>query len=226
MRQWRSHCALGTLALAATLAWSGSASLGQTVIAQSQFESGIDGWWACGDATLTLPEWNPAGFIQSTDAAKGVGNFFVAPPKFGGPLSGAYGHTLTYEMQKLASSKGGGNVGVTLIGNGIELVYVVNQDPMLAPDWRLYSIELTETAGWVIAGSAAPPTREQFESALANVSALRINCDYANGTETNRLRNVVLNGNICNLSGDLDGDGDVDQADLGILLAFYGETCP
>jgi hypothetical protein len=26
--------------------------------------------------------------------------------------------------------------------------------------------------------------------------------------------------------GDADGDGDTDQADLGLLLAYWGEVCP
>ena len=68
-------------------------------IATSTFDTGIDGWGLSGDSTTTAPTFiatggNPGGYIHGIDQVDGGTWYFVAPSKFLGDDTAAYGQDL------------------------------------------------------------------------------------------------------------------------------------
>ncbi len=177
----------------------GLISLGQAKAgAVSTFDTDTDGWTAIGDvvtnAVFSATGGNPGGKIFVTDAATGSITRFSAPAKFLGNQSGYYGGTLSFDLSQ--TYPGAANqiheTDVTLIGNGLTLVYDTSPNP--AKDaWTSYSILLTETAGWKIdslTGSA--PSQAQMQGVLGNLTSLRIRSEFQNGVDTGSLDNVRL----------------------------------
>jgi len=183
-----------------------AAAQAQTVMASSDFENGHDGWSAAGDPRCVIPEWwsaggAPGGRIRIIDAQEGVGLWFMAPPKFLGSQSTAYGGTLSYDVRVETESTPDGRFEITFIGDGAELVIDAGENPPRNV-WHSYTVDLHEAAGWWLwecAGERRPATRDEFLSALSNLSAIRIFADYHNGPDYVSLDNVVLTAGPCDL---------------------------
>lgn len=179
----------------------------QTVIAASDFENGRDGWYATGDPRCAIPEWrstggNPNGRIRTVEQPVGAGNWLIAPPKFLGDQSTAYGGLLSFELA-VESQGVQESSHLSLIGDGLVLRTTDVETPARWPEWSSYAVELVESGGWVLGDCAPdirPPTREEFMHVLSTLSALRITTEFGGeGGDRVSLDNVVLTAGPCDL---------------------------
>lgn len=189
----RIACALWLFALAALAA----APCRADPIVLSNFDADADGWTVVNDNS-TAVTWfatggNPGGHIRNTDGLGGATWFFVAPAKFLGNQSAAYGGTLTFDQSQSPFTAAGGQ-DVVLVGtNGLTLFFDNAQNAAGYPVWTSYQIALDDTAPWRVSGSGALATRAQIQSVLASLAALRIRGEYSTTTDTGYLDNVALN---------------------------------
>lgn len=172
--------------------------LAQAAGASSPFNSGDEGWTAQGDFSGAPVTWratggNPGGHIEIVDAVLGGVTYFVAPVKFLGNQAGAFGLTLSFDLQQQIS--GGPNQfdspDVQLVGGALTLVYDTTVNPAFNA-WTHYSVPLIG-AGWrvgTLTGVAA--TNANMAAVLGNLSALLIRAEYQTGPDTGFLDNVVL----------------------------------
>ncbi len=183
---------LGNLFFASVMAgmlWSGYAAANIV----STFDSDADGWSATGDVHGF--EWlatggNPDGRIHAVDDATGATWYFIAPPKFLGDQSAAYGQTLSYDI--LISARDGSpwhSPHVELVSSAMN-VHIDAAAPT-AGAWDSYSFELSETAGWVDASDSAISQADML-SVLGNLTGLRIRGEFLTGGDNAYLDNVVL----------------------------------
>ena len=93
------------------------------VIASSNWDNpadGVDGWTFLNDGTNLIrvaSGGNPGGFLQVTDQTLGSTMYFVAPSKFLGNQSAAYGNTLTFDVQQSFSTSPFADTDLILQGN-------------------------------------------------------------------------------------------------------------
>ena len=69
-------------------------------------------------------------------------------------------------------------------------------------------------SAWVV-------TAGTWEDLLANVTMLRIDAEYVQGNDTFGFDNVELTPDPATLPSDFDGDGDVDNADIGLAVGNF-----
>jgi len=190
----------------------------------STFDTNADGWTAQGD-TATPVQWianggNPAGHIQVVDSVSGGVIFFVAPAKFLGDKSQAYGRSLHFDLRQVYSGAANQFVDrdVILTGGGITIAFDTPVNPPVGA-WGSYTVPLS-AGGWRLNSlSGAVATDTQIQTVLGALSSLQIRCEYQTGADTGSLDNVVLE--TCS-GPDLDGDGSVSAADLSLLLVNWG----
>lgn len=205
------------IAVCTSALFTASASA-QVILAESRLDTGIDGWWLCGDPDADRPHWDTSGYVEAVDTQEGVHTWFVAPPKFLGDISATYGLELTFDLKPLHAGQNYGSHDVVLIGAGRRLH--INNLPDPPPGvWTTYRIRMDEAA-W-----SGNLTREQFMDVLRDVTSLRIRAEFWNGPDVVGLDNVVLQGCPRN-PADIDRDADVDIQDLAFLLAAFGTICP
>ena len=161
----------------------------------STFDTDDEGWTASGDAVSSDPTYhasggNPGGFVEIVDQAiEGVW-YWVAPQKYLGDRSGAYGTFLTFELKQSALDKPFSAVDVRIAGGGPTLAKRFNSPPGL--DWTLYFLPLDVTGGWVVEATNAPATRQQIQSTLDSLSSLQIRGEYRTGADVGGLDNVAF----------------------------------
>jgi hypothetical protein len=151
-------------------------------IVSSTFDNpadGVDGWTIVGDgsAPAHVPAGgNPGGYITTTDQAAGSIVYWVAPAKFLGDRTAAFGGTITFDLrQSIAGSQFvDNNPLVRLTGNGTVLSFF-GSGPATA--FTSYTVPLTAAAGWTSGG--APATEAQIQNALANLTDFRIRAEFA-----------------------------------------------
>ncbi len=170
------------------------------VAQRSTFDTGNEDWGAVGDPASSVATWvptggNPGGHIRVLDAATGDIWYFLAPAKFRGNKCGAYGRHLRWEQYcsdtTQAHSPVGGRPDVVLMGGGLTLVYDLPYIP--GTSWTGFEVLLREDAGWRLNQLNGPaPTRDEFQSVLTNVTALRIRGEYRTGPDWGGLDNVWL----------------------------------
>lgn len=211
-----------------------SSTLGAQI--QSSFDASDEGWRVVEVASETdygtvvwgpvAPTWNesggtPGGNISFADVY-GVEFYFDAPQPFLGNQLDKYNGELYWALRNDPSGALDA-ADVVLIGAGLVLV---NYDPPQATDqWGTYWVILRETAGWHVGSrSGRQPTRQEFQSVLASLVALRIRGEFVSGNETGFLDSVSFEPFVPSCP-DLNGDGQVDLADLSIVLASFGESC-
>ncbi len=167
----------------------------------STFETGDDGWTVIGDAEG--PVWsangegpfgpagggNAGGYIYAVDRAEGDTWFWVAPAKFHGNVSGAYGYLLKFDLVQDQITNKSNNDDVVLSGGGITLRHNLDNDPGTA--WTTYSIELVERR-WRNVETGSRATRDELETVLRSLGELRIRGEFFRGPDTGGLRNVVF----------------------------------
>ncbi len=122
---------------------------------------------------------------------------FQASAKFLGNLSSYYNGTLSYDMlQSVTDTDPAWYYRELLQGGGLLILHTVG----LAPDttnWRHFAVPLNASAGWIIVPtiedySGPAVTDAQFQSVLANLTALYITGDLISGSDVTRLDKVVL----------------------------------
>jgi len=164
----------------------------------STFDIDADGWTAAGDFTGAPVTWlstggNPGGTIEINDAVLGGVTYFVAPAKFLGNQSGAFGQTLSFDLQQHIS--GGSNQfnerDVILSGGGLTLVLDTAVNPAFDA-WTHYSVPLAAGAWRVSALNGVLASDTQIQTVLGSLSALNIRAEFQTGADTDYLDNVVL----------------------------------
>lgn len=160
----------------------------------STFDTDADGWThAPGgdtDSTVTYSHTggNPGGAVVLSDAAEGNTDYFLAPSKYLGNDSSAYGGTLSFDLKDTLAYAGGANV-IEITGNvGQTLTY--DTGAFAANTWDHATAVLTESSGWMLGGTA--PTQSQFQAILGSVTSLEILGDFTAGNDTTTLDNVNL----------------------------------
>lgn len=189
------------------------------ILAQSTFDDPLatfDGWIANEDGgsnnlmTYEATDGQEGGYITADDINDGLTWYWVAPDKFLGDQSAAYGGTLDYYLRQHLSSGDTTDPfqdnDVILEGAGNTLVYVfptsdaypVAGDPYPGTGgvWTHYSIPLVETdSNWhVDSVDGDAPTAEQMQATLANLTSLRVRGEYQSGDDHGDLDSVTLNG--------------------------------
>lgn len=230
----RGRCAAPCLTACAALTIAGLPSrafAGAPIT--SDFDAGVEGWiikdlncnnYASVLGTFAL-NWfpsngDPDGHVGLTDR---TGNcyFFDAPAAYLGDRSAFAGTTLRFSLRTTVNDWPPGSVLVLIGGNGIVLVHDFVQ-PTSA--WSQYEVPLEATSFRINSASGSPATPAQLAAVLVDLEALRISAEYGSeqGEETTFLDSVVFGAPPC--PADLNGDGTVDGADLGILLSAWGST--
>ena len=175
----------------------------------STFDSNADGWTILGASGGFQPSGgNDGGTVRGTDTA-GSAWVFVAPDKFLGDQSGAFGGALEFDLYH--EPTGSGYVvenDIIIVGNGEAIVIPVANPPQA---FTTFSLALNAAAGWTyttdltgLTGTAAPQawttaagaaaTNAQIASILADITAIHIRGDYSYGADSTRLDNVILRG--------------------------------
>lgn len=176
----------------------GLALLNSTAFAaNSDFSTGDDGWKAAGDADGPLI-WhanggNSGGYVSIDDLTIGGVTFFIAPAKFLGNQSAAFGSNLTFDLQQVYSGSPNqfDDADVILQGAGLTLVFDTGYHPANGA-WTSYSVPLIAN-GWKLNSlSGAAVSDEQFITVLSDLSALKIRAEYRTGSDIGLLDNVTL----------------------------------
>ncbi len=163
------------------------------VIANSDFEANADGWTMTGDVN-PVPELhatggNPGGCICGTDLDLGDIWYFVAPSKYLGNVSHAWGRRLTWDLKGSSIYYQIKGRDVVMQGPGLSIIYNIPSTPGL--DWTPYEVTFDASSGWKIDTASQPDaTEEDIKSVLANLHSLRIRGEFVDGPDHECLDNV------------------------------------
>ncbi len=183
-----------------------------TVLAESDFSTGIDGWRVDGDVQngsdrpSYLPAGgNPGGALAATDNVEGGTWYWIAPAKFLGNVTAVQGKSLSFDLRQISEMKDQYRYpDVVLKGERIALIYTYS--PVHSPrmQWTHYSIPIDVGAGWRVVNSDetftdhAPidggraATQSDFDAVLSDLRSLMIRGEYEDGADVGYLDNVVL----------------------------------
>lgn len=165
-------------------------------IASSTFSSYNEDWTLIGDVDerpeLRGTGGNPGGHICGTDLNTGDIWYFVAPGKYLGDVSRAYGKRLTFDMKQSIQHSQLHGRDVILRGGGFLLTYNTRGTPGL--DWTPYSVTLDAEAssGWVRDDTQEPVTEAELRATLSDLNSLRLRGEFADGPDTECLDNVYF----------------------------------
>ena len=148
--------------------------------------SGAVSWAASGG--------NPGGYIVGSEIPFSWW-FFAAPATFLGDRTGAFGHSLSWDLVVVQSGTTPDDTepDVVLIGGGLTLL--ANGGGIPSTAWTSYSVNLDATSSWT-KGSLSGPTASDIEitTALGNLTALYIRGEFYLGPDQEGLDNVALGG--------------------------------
>jgi len=165
----------------------------------SQFNTGDDGWTVVnwdGTGNPLVPTWratggNPGGYVWCDDVF-GDG-FWRAPVSYHGDWSELYGGSLCYDMVVDVNPNWKMN-DIYIVGNGQTLSYWFPTNP--TNQWGNFTVRLDVAAGWQYGLNydtvGTPATEAQIRSVLSSVTDIRIREEYAYGSDSTGLDNVVL----------------------------------
>lgn len=204
------RCASSVLVFMVVALSLGASSPLAAQIAVSNFDTDLDGWtldsvvgWPPGEQGdgenlrwVSTGGHGSPGYIEADDASGGPQWRFCAPAKFLGDVSSAYLQTLTFCLQQAPELEDQNEQieDVFLEGAGLLLVFDTGVNPVLAPAWSSYSIDLDETAGWKIdTFDGSTPSSDQMQAVLGDLTRLCIRGEYEDGSDTDGLDSVVLN---------------------------------
>lgn len=189
----------------AALALLAATSSANTILVSSTFDVDRDGWTYGNLTPPTNPAinaiyqnntGNPGGAIAVTDAANINLNSAYAPAKFLGNWTAINALFLSFDVFLQNGSVGSNYSLVYLEGGGLQLGYYGAPPPNST--WTNYMLSLASPSAWRLYSShtsgGATPTQAEWETALANVTALRFFADFQNGADTTRFDNVRLLG--------------------------------
>lgn len=165
----------------------------QTTLAESTFDTDTDGW----SATPRQIRYDTNGFVWVREpSGDGDSTFFLAPSKYLGNKSGAYGGSLQFSMRDNRQ----GNFGNTTVILESRDRLTRHHAPYPTATWQDYDVPLLTNA-WRTGSDPAsrPPTEAELISILSDLTALRIRGEYSNSAnnETNELDNVRLLAPLC-----------------------------
>lgn len=169
-------------------------------IASSTFDTGGENWRVLSTLGFDGPvSWlgsggNPDGFIYAQDPDTGAFGF-SAPAKFLGPVPGAYGNELTFDIASYEMPAGASSwVGMRGGPSELELICDYDAPTSVYPAWHSRSVTMTESAGWVRVSDGQAPTHAEFMSVLNGLHGLVIVAEFVDGLETDvsGLDNVIL----------------------------------
>jgi hypothetical protein len=162
-----------------------------SVMLQSLFTTGAEGWTVFGQGTLNWigSGWN---YLVIYDGSSANIFYFQAPAKFLGDFTAAYGKTLEFDLRSSNPVVQSSESDVILAGAGMALHYRTNRVPNNT--MARYSVPLDlSTLGWTKDGpTGAAPTQAEFLAVLGDLQALRIRGDYGNGSGYGYLDNVLI----------------------------------
>ena len=164
---------------------------------ESHFEAqgSLDGWSANGDAAL--PAWsatggNPGGFISADDLVQGQRWYWVAPSKFLGDVSGAYGQRLRFDLVQgnLDRQINADSADVILGSQNLTVAHRLGGNP--GTDWTSYDIPLDESGSWYNKTTGASVGRAELQQVLGSLDRLWIRGEFRREQDFGGLDNVVL----------------------------------
>jgi len=166
----------------------------------SGFDGDDDGWRITGDAQGdgTAPEYlgaggSPGGHICARDDVAGGTWYFSAPGKFLGGWDGAYGGTLTFDINQSSTADQFSQDDIVVRNETRTIVYDFG-DRRAHPgtDWTSYSVPITASdPGWRY-DSGADVSPGGFRTLLSNVTGLSIRGEYVSGPDRGCLDSVRL----------------------------------
>ncbi len=206
-----------------------SACLAGTVTADilGTFDAGTEGWLVSGpdpashiglqSLSTTNPNWD-AGSLRIGDQYNWT--WVKAPALFLGNQGGALGKTMSWDIL-IRASDDFAYPAVALVGANVTLYFDTESPPV--GTWHHAEIPLTQ-GGWRVnhwsAGAFA--TQAQLLEVLSDLRALYIMTEWKTGPDDTNLDNVFFPGTAASdCPGDLNHDGQVDDADFVIFVGAY-----
>jgi hypothetical protein len=172
---------------------------GPAAFAGSTFEGDDEGWTLSNNGPLTDPALqreggNPGGHLCGRDEGNGDIWYFVAPLKFLGTASGAFGQRLTFDLKQGSIFNQVRGRDVVLNGGGLALTWNSRFPPNL--DWTPYSVRLDGNSGWRIdepSGTGPDATDDDLRTVLGDLRSVRIRGEFVDGLDdTACIDNVYL----------------------------------
>jgi RHS repeat-associated protein len=176
--------------------FDGTSSSVQTVIvAESDFDDGLDGWTAADPAQI---DWidsggNPNGFLRYTQVPVSGPAFVRAPASFDGDWSALNGHgTLSFDQKVIDPGPNLNGIQqreVQISGPGGSARWTAPPPAPVPSDWLTFAIPIVESNWQVTSGT--------WLGLLQNVTDLRIKVELfgnASGSDISGLDNVRLSG--------------------------------
>ncbi|MFO0875710.1 MAG: laminin B domain-containing protein [Phycisphaerales bacterium] len=174
--------------------------------------------------TWAIDPINPGGFLEAPDVdgtcMAGQVQYWSAPAAVLSQLGCSRGGSLIFSLQSVGAGGFFAQEDVILDGGGTRLVCSVVSSAPAA--WTPFSVPLA-AGPWRLTGPGGPlASAEEVQAALTQPDALYIRSEFRLGPDTARLDDagVVAPSPL----GDLNQDGLVNGADLGILLAAWGSS--
>lgn len=168
------------------------------VLAQSNFNTGNDGW-SIGDFSF-LSGTTPANWDSSKLRINTIDTFgnvaFIAPTAYLGDKSAAFAQTFEFELGDRFND-GLSYAPLALISGSTVLYATRTNPPSVSDSLTKFTITLTGAnffTGNPFAGATTTATDEQLKAVLANLSRIAILADWNTGDDFAQLDNVVLNG--------------------------------
>jgi len=202
-RYRRLYVGLPMLMLALLVGVHSSAAQTAPAPITSNFDADTEGWttrFINNQANPPVPVWqetggNPGGYIQGQDTQNGPQWYWVAPAKFYGDRSAAYGNELTFDLTTTDIRNPIREIpSVIMSGGGLTIEYPTSVLP--TQQWTTIRIRLDETAGWTTRSSGGTPgtpvTADQMRAVLASLTSLQLRAEYNFGPDINSLDNVVF----------------------------------
>jgi hypothetical protein len=161
----------------------------------SSFLTNDEGWSVVGDGNMFYSPTggNPGntGYIFAIDRVEGDNFYFVAPARYHGNMSAAYGRYLTFDLVWVETAPSEPKVlGSDIIMTGGGLTVTTNLASPPNNTWTPYAIPLDPSGGWVRQGTQTPATAAEIQTVLGSLQQLRIRGEFRGGPEQGGLDNV------------------------------------
>jgi hypothetical protein len=163
---------------------SGSVDDGCSLV-ESRFSVNAEGWLEEGDGVSI--QRNANGELQISDGASGVIWYFLAPAKFTGNFSSAYGGALSYRL-KVSAADLNATDSVTIYGANGGVMQATTTRPTTT--WTTYTLSFLP-GWWYNPSTSVNLSEAEIRAILQNISKLRIRGEYKNGADTGYLDDVV-----------------------------------
>lgn len=171
------------------------------VLVSSTFDVDNEGWRVTGRVDSDIPRWtatdgHPGGAISASFKPSGGGSrtgYFIAPAKFLGDMSAAYGGVLQFDLYSQHNYGPKGSwLCILTGGNGLQVVYEPPDGK--ASGWQLFRLRLDPSGGWKRLDTEQVVSAEEMLELLGNLTDLRIRGEYpANSRgQEGRLDNVQI----------------------------------